>query len=239
MTTCFLMVQYDQFSIYSHLVKMKTSDRSTRILQTASKLIVHYGFDKTTMDDIARETGVSKGALYLEWSGKDQLFDALINFEMTHLLQDLQQRIDEDPQGGRISHLYRHTLLALRANPLVSALYTRDNRVLGAFIHRQDISRYSSRLMLGKEVTAQMQAAGFLRKDIAPEVLTYLFSIIALGFGTIASLIPETEIPPLEDISDGLTLMIEQGLSGGSEDSQAGKQAILKMMEFMLNQASE
>ncbi len=236
------MIKYDQNYVLGHLVKMKASNRSsrsTRVLQSASKLIVHYGFDKTTMNDIAREAGVSKGALYLEWPGKDQLFDALINFEMQRLLQDLRLRIERDPQGGRISHLYRHTLLALQANPLISAVYTRDNRVLGDFIHRQDIQRYTSRLMLGKEVTGQMQAAGLLRKDIRPEVLTYLFSIIALGFGSIGSLIPPTEIPPLEDISEGLTRMIEQGLSGGSEDSQAGKQAILKMMELMLQQTGE
>ena len=31
---------------------------------------MHYGFDKTTMEDISREAGVSKGSLYLVWSSR-------------------------------------------------------------------------------------------------------------------------------------------------------------------------
>ncbi len=210
--------------------------RPTRILEAASKLVVHYGFDKTTMDDIAREAGVSKGALYLVWQGKDDLFDALIKFEMKRLLLDLEQRLAADPEGGRIANLYRHTLLALQANPLIAALYARDNRILGNFIRRQDVQRYTSRLILGKEAVAQLQAAGQLRQDIRPEVLTYLFSIIALGFGTIGNLIPQAEAPPLEDVVDGLTRMVEQGLCVENENSQANQQALIKMMDLLMQQ---
>ena len=53
-------------------------ERADRILDAASKLIVHYGYDKTTVSDIAREAGVSKGAIYLHWASKDDLFEALI-----------------------------------------------------------------------------------------------------------------------------------------------------------------
>jgi hypothetical protein len=81
-----------------------------------------------------------------------------------------------------------------------------------------------------------MQAAGLLRKDIRPEVLTYLFSIIALGFATIGNLVPSAEAPPLEDIVDGLTSMVEQGLCVGSKNSQAGKQAMVKMMDLLMQQ---
>ncbi len=221
------------------MVKMSTSEpstRSTRILQAASRLIVHYGFDKTTMDDIAREAGVSKGALYLEWPGKERLFDALIDFEMGRLLKDLQARMAGDPQGGSIARLYGHTLLVLKANPLISALYTRDSRVLGDFVRRQDARRYTERLLLSKEVIAQMQSAGLLRGDIRPEVLAYLLSIIALGFASIGSLIPAEEAPALDDVVEGLTAMVERGLGAGGGDSEAGKEAMGRMMELLMRQ---
>lgn len=212
------------------------TQRSTRILQAASRLIAHYGFAKTTMDDIAREAGVSKGALYLEWSSKDQLFDALINFEMKRLLLDLRERMEGDPQGSLFSHLYGHTLLALKANPLIAALYTRDSRVLGDFIYRQDTRRYTDRLILGKDVAAQMQAAGLLRADIQPAVLTYLFSIIALGFASIGSLVPAAEAPALDEIVAGLTAVVERGMCVESENSPAGKEAMLKMIDLLMQQ---
>ena len=46
-------------------VTRKRNERPTRILNTAGRLMTRYGYDKTTMDEIAREAGVSKGALYL------------------------------------------------------------------------------------------------------------------------------------------------------------------------------
>jgi AcrR family transcriptional regulator len=111
---------------------MKSPDpvsRPTRILEAAARLITHYGFDKTTMEDIAHEAGVSKGALYLVWSSKDKLFDALLAFEMKRFLRDFLERMERDPEGGRIANLYRWAA-GLAGEPLdVCALHTRQPRL--------------------------------------------------------------------------------------------------------------
>ncbi|MCL5999302.1 MAG: TetR/AcrR family transcriptional regulator [Chloroflexi bacterium] len=188
------------------------------------------------MDDIAREAGVSKGALYLEWQGKEQLFHALLTYEMKRLLADFQQRMEQDPQGGRIANLYRHALLALQANPLMRALYTRDSRVLGDFVRRQDSQRYTGRFLLAEEGVQQMQAAGLLRADLRPEVIAYLFSVIAVGFIYIGSILPDTAQIPLEDITTALADVIQRGLAGPGDDSAAGKQAMEKLGAFVRQQ---
>lgn len=217
----------------------RSNHRRNQILQAASRLIAHYGFDKTTMEDIAREAGVSKGALYLEWPGKHELFEALLVHEMRRLLLDFQQRVERDPQGGQIANMYRHALLALRDNPLVSALYTQDSRVLGDYIKRQDTSRYTSRLLVGEQAVRQMQAAGLLRADIRPEVIAYLMSLIAVGLLQISSIIPTAEQPPLEDVADGLTRLIQGGLAGPGNDSAAGREAAAKIIDLILQQYNE
>ena len=51
-------------------------ERQERILEAAAKLMAHYGYDKTTVSDIAEEAGISKGAVYLHYKGKEELFDA-------------------------------------------------------------------------------------------------------------------------------------------------------------------
>jgi len=211
-------------------------DRPTRILNAASRLIVHYGFDKTTMEDIAREAGVSKGSLYLVWSSKDQLFEALLGHEMRRLLLDLRSRIEQDPNGGQIANQYQHTLLALQNNPLICALYTCDSRVLGDFVRRQDVSRYTDRLLLGRDSVKQMQAAGLLRDDLRPEAITYLFSMIALGFMNVGTIVPESEAPPLAETAAAVSALVERGLGGPGGDSTAGKEATIKMIDFMLEQ---
>jgi AcrR family transcriptional regulator len=45
----------------------RLDERAQHILATATRLILHYGYDKTTMNDIAAEANVSKrGKLALQ-----------------------------------------------------------------------------------------------------------------------------------------------------------------------------
>src|ERR1700730_11071113 len=47
------------------------------ILQTASEVFAEKGYRDTTMDDIAKRLGVSKGALYQYFASKDELFQVI------------------------------------------------------------------------------------------------------------------------------------------------------------------
>jgi AcrR family transcriptional regulator len=217
----------------------RKKNRSIRILDAAAELMTRYGYDKTTMDDIARAAGVSKGALYLEWAGKEQLFDALLEYEMKQLLLDLQARVEADPQGGSIAALYAHTLLALQNNPLISALYTRDGRLLGDFVHRQDPERYTRRLLMSRESITQMQSAGLLRSDIRPEVIAYVFSLLALGFMSIGGVIPAGQAPALAETAQAVSAMVQGGLALPGGDVERMKAGTMKLLELMLSQYAE
>jgi AcrR family transcriptional regulator len=217
-------------------VTKKRMERPTRILEAAARLTTRYGFDKTTVDEIAREAGVSKGAIYLVWPGKEELFDALIELEMKKLIIDLRERILKDDKSDSISALYRHTLLAIQKSPLISALYTRDGRILGDFVHRQDPERYTKRLLMSKDSVGAMQSAGLLREDLSADVITYLFSIMALGFLSISSVIPADNAPPLDATVDAIAAMVENGLTKSGANQALIKDSSLKMLDLMLEQ---
>jgi Transcriptional regulator len=228
------------YLVNTESVKMKKKDeRTIRILNAAAGLMTRYGYDKTTMDDIAREAGVSKGALYLEWAGKEQLFDALLEYEMKCLLLDLKARVEADPNGGSIAALYAHTLLALQGNALISALYTRDGRVLGDFVHRQDPERYTRRLLMSRDSVAQMQAAGLLRADLRPDVIAYVFSLLALGFMSIGGVIPAGQAPALAETAQAVSAMVQGGLALPGGDAEWMKAGTMKLLELMLSQYAE
>ncbi|HEY9685607.1 MAG TPA: TetR/AcrR family transcriptional regulator [Coleofasciculaceae cyanobacterium] len=49
--------------------KRTIAERKELIVQTAEQLFNHYGYDKTTMEDISREAGIPRATIYLDFPG--------------------------------------------------------------------------------------------------------------------------------------------------------------------------
>ena len=56
----------------------KSEAKHSAILNSAGTLFLRDGYDKTSMDAVAREAGVSKQTVYSHFSGKEDLFRACI-----------------------------------------------------------------------------------------------------------------------------------------------------------------
>jgi len=52
-------------------------EAKNRILEAANRVFAEKGYHEATMDDIAKRLGVSKGAIYLYFSSKEDLFEAM------------------------------------------------------------------------------------------------------------------------------------------------------------------
>lgn len=60
----------------SSVVKQDVTSR-TRILEAATTLFARYGFKRTTMEDIASESGLSRASLYVQFRNKEDIFREL------------------------------------------------------------------------------------------------------------------------------------------------------------------
>ncbi|MBN1190963.1 MAG: TetR/AcrR family transcriptional regulator [Dehalococcoidales bacterium] len=58
--------------------KMIAEKRREQIIEAASRVFTHKGFSAATVPEIAREAGVASGTIYLYFSGKRDLFIAVI-----------------------------------------------------------------------------------------------------------------------------------------------------------------
>ncbi len=209
-------------------------ERANRILEAAERLVMQYGFDKTTVDDVAREAGVSKGAIYLHWPSKDDLFEALIWRETWAYIDDMMNGINADPQGGTLIGMYKHALLPLHKRPLMRALYNRDLRILGDFMKRRDPSLFQRRYLINKEFIQAMQSLGLVRKDIDSEAVGHLFSAFGQGILSMNAIVPDAEAPSFERVMGTLTDTFGRALTpegGVSEDQiNAGKKLLNDIM---------
>src|SRR5689334_2299686 len=85
----------------------KRLERAHRILDAATVLILRWGYNKTTIDDIARQAGVGKGTVYLHWNTREELFAALMKRERVELNREFHQRIIADPAGWTLRSMIK------------------------------------------------------------------------------------------------------------------------------------
>lgn len=67
-----------------------------KIIDAASEFFARYGFQKTTMDEIARKLHKAKGALYYYFKGKEELYTEVIKREIDMVRNALNEVIHQD-----------------------------------------------------------------------------------------------------------------------------------------------
>ncbi|UTR14000.1 TetR/AcrR family transcriptional regulator [Salipaludibacillus sp. LMS25] len=61
-----------------------------RILQVAEKLFSQNGFDGTSVDKIAKETGINKGSIYYHFKDKNDIIESLFQ----NIIQDVEEHLN-------------------------------------------------------------------------------------------------------------------------------------------------
>jgi AcrR family transcriptional regulator len=80
------------------------SGRHGAVLDAAFAVFLRYGFQRTTMDDIAKECGVSRPALYLLFKNKTDIFQALASVMFEKMISGAQGALVGD--GSLEERLY-------------------------------------------------------------------------------------------------------------------------------------
>jgi AcrR family transcriptional regulator len=78
-----------------HLVGDEETSKRRQILDGARKVFMDLGFDGASMGEIARSAGVSKGTLYVYFTDKNRLFEAIVEEEA---LEQCKVTFNFDPE---------------------------------------------------------------------------------------------------------------------------------------------
>jgi len=73
---------------------MRIDDTKDRILNVAAKIFSKFGFQKTTVDEIARAAHKAKGSVYYYFKSKEDLFQGVVEKEFHTLRSELVKAID-------------------------------------------------------------------------------------------------------------------------------------------------
>jgi AcrR family transcriptional regulator len=86
---------------------LEESAKRRQILEGARRAFLANGFDAASMNEIAREAGVSKGTLYVYFKNKEELFEAIIEAQIRQQGQQIFN-LDRDADiAGELTRLGR------------------------------------------------------------------------------------------------------------------------------------
>lgn len=197
-------------------------------------MFARYGFDKTTVAEIADSAGVSKGAVYLHFNSKETLFEALLRRELGRFNAIWLERVEADPRGGTLSGMFKNLLHALKENAFTQAIFKNDVSVLGSYLHNPNgLFRKKRRHHTRREFVERMQAAGAVRADLDPKVAAHIMNMLSFALVAMDDVIPaDDDTPTFDEIIEGIGDMLERSLTPpGGGNSEAGKAIVRTLSE--------
>ncbi len=95
-----------------------------RLLESAVSVFAHHGYDRATLDEIAREAGFSKGAFYVHFESKEDLFWTLLEERIARQQHVYRQAVDATaPVIDNLRTILRAVFALYKADPLWAAMF--------------------------------------------------------------------------------------------------------------------
>lgn len=162
----------------------KQLNRRTDILDSAQKLFAEKSFEKTTIDDIAKYSGIGKGSVYLDFKNKDDILHGIIERHAISSVERLELLItDAKPPYLNILRRIIKLEVLTAFDMVTSQVHTHIGLMHTSYKMRQELSHIIQKTY---ELTASILAKAENNREIAPfdnyKNLAYLIDICFKGF---------------------------------------------------------
>lgn len=168
----------------SHFLKIATvakiprpskEQRINTIVESAQKVFCSRGFEKGSIEEIAKDAAIAEGTIYRYFDSKQGLLDEVLLRHYSSLFDDIQQTLPsiEGPKN-RLRYLIRRTLITISKDRSMCGLRTFYSR---QFDDKQpSLSNDQNRRMavlIANEIKAGMKDGSF-RLDTSPSIVCYM-----------------------------------------------------------------
>ena len=170
----------------------RRTERAVRILEAATELVLRWGYDKTTIDDVARHAGVAKGTIYLHWSSREELFAALLRWDRADLVAAVRRQLRADPASATLTGLFGSLAREIHRRPLLRAVMVQDSEVLGKLVRRKQSSGTTPELVEEfRTYLDTLREHGMARDDLSAEDHLAVLSAVLYGSLVSARMLPQ------------------------------------------------
>lgn len=158
-----------------------------RILDAAYARMLEHGLRRLTVDDVARQAGLSRITVYRRFSRKGDLIQGVIMRELHRFLRAFEQAVGPLPtMADRVTEGFAVTLRLVRGHPLLSRLLATEPELI---LPHLTLEAGAYLAVARQYLAAHLDAPDLVTPDA--EAVAEMFIRIALSF----VLTPDSAIP--------------------------------------------
>lgn len=148
--------------------------KEKQIVDAARKLFYKFGFKKVSMDEIAREAGVTKKTVYTYFSSKEELFKYFIQEELDNMKKIVEDIEKEDLDFFEAVHQIIFQLIKYKNKRQFFKLMTNEAEVLKSSIASKTLNLIDEQIQSYiYDIVKNAMDKGYIKKE-NPEVVTFL-----------------------------------------------------------------
>ena len=110
-------------------------EKKSQVLSLAKKRFERFGFNKTTVDELARDASISKRTLYQEFGNKEKILEELFMFEALSVRRAVLTEINQIVKPAEKLETYiRLAIKYLDANPFIVSVLHDESGFFAPFL---------------------------------------------------------------------------------------------------------
>lgn len=169
--------------------RQNTLLRRKQIIDALRKLIIEYGSENVTVRRIAKEIGVSQGAIYRHFKSKREILSFLVDYIEENLLGDVEKSETLGNTLQFLENILRNHISAVEQRKGVSFLVVAEIVSLGdKRLNKKIFEVLNNYISHIKEVLVRGVKSGEIKQSIDPEMAATIFFSIVQGLVTIWAL---------------------------------------------------
>jgi AcrR family transcriptional regulator len=166
-------------------VKNKSEKRKEEILEAALKCFNKKGYYRTSIDEIAHKTGLTKGAVYYYFKSKKKLFIELFNFKMNPYFEKFAR---QGAGGESAAEQIWKTIVQQADRDFDNNLEIHKLALEFLYVSsrekdvRQEASSFYKKktVFFTNAIAAGVKSGAF--KDLNPEMVAWNLNFLSIGF---------------------------------------------------------
>lgn len=167
----------------------ETVDETTdRILVGASEQFRRFGVQRSTMEDVAKRSGVSRITVYRRFATKELLVERTVQHEFRNFFDQFVDALaGATSLEERVELGFATSLRVVRSNPLINALFVADNDMLLSSVVGDDGNTLAT---VARFLAGQLrleQEAGNVDRTIDPDLVAEVMVRVCTSFLLIPS----------------------------------------------------